>query len=43
METVAVMVSEAVAAALGPDFTLVPEGEREIRGRDGEIHVFRLV
>jgi len=42
-ETVAVLVSEAVAAALGPDFTLVPEGEREIRGRDGEIRVFRLI
>jgi class 3 adenylate cyclase len=42
-ETATVMVSEAVADRLGPEFTLVPEGEQEIRGRAGEIHVFRLI
>ena len=42
-ETVTVLVSGQVVDKLGEGFTPVPEGEYEIRGRDGEVRVFRLV
>jgi len=42
-ETVKILVSGQVAARVGNDFTLVPEGEHEIRGRDEEVRVFRLI
>jgi class 3 adenylate cyclase len=42
-ETVTVLVSGQVVDKLGEGFTPVPEGEHEIRGRDGEVRVFRLV
>jgi class 3 adenylate cyclase len=42
-ETVTVLVSGQVVDKLGGGFTPVPEGQHEIRGRDGEIRVFRLV
>jgi class 3 adenylate cyclase len=39
---VSILASGAVAAKLGDEFGVVPEGERALRGREGEIRVFRL-
>ncbi len=39
---VAVVVSGEVAAEIAGRFTLAPEGAHEIRGRDGEVRLFRL-
>ncbi len=40
---VTIMVSGEVADRVGGRFTLVPEGAHEIRGREGEVRIFRLV
>jgi len=42
-ETVKILVSGQVAAQVGDDFTLVPAGEHEIRGRDEEVRAYRLI
>jgi adenylate cyclase len=39
---VTIMVSGEVAAEVGGKFTMVPEGAHEIRGRKGEVQLFRL-
>ena len=42
-ETVKILASGAVAARVGDDFTFLPEGEHELRGRDEVVRIFRLV
>lgn len=41
-ETVKILVSSAVAARVGDGFTLVPEGDHAVRGRDEDVRVYRL-